>query len=75
MEVKRSGLQRLSEHVGMVVLSSNMLDNYLTISHQLADLEVAPLDVASPLARLLVLRKLNRPLVIHVKHRRFEIMA
>ena len=59
----------------MVVLCSDVLDNDLVICHQLAYLQIAPLNVARPLAGFLVLRELDRTLVVYVKNRWLEVVA
>ena len=66
MEIEPVSLQRLSQNVSMIIVGADVLNHNLTISNQLAELQVAPLDVARPLARLLILGELDRSLVVHV---------
>ena len=46
MEMEPVSLQRLSQHVSMIIVGADVLNHNLPISNQLADLQVSPLDVA-----------------------------
>ena len=72
--VKRISIQRLRENVRVIVVRLDMLDYNLAISDQLTNLQITSLNVAGPLARLLVLRQLHSSLIVHVKNSGFEIV-
>ena len=62
-------VERLGEHVRVVLPGRDMLHDNLTISNKLAHLEIATLNVPRALARPRVLGELYSTLVVYIQHR------
>lgn len=68
MTAEDGGRQRLSEHICAILIYGTVLYHNVTVSNQLTQLQVPTLNVPRTLARLQILRELNRTRVIYVQH-------